>query len=96
MPKKELKPQIEYGTDGPPRRIVEKRLHRRVRQIAMDHLSLRKIRHGLQLISHPKCHIVKLQKERAAKIVVAYLRKMKNQNAFFGAMRESIDLFMKI
>ena len=62
----------------------------------MDYLTIRKIQHSLQVISHPRGLAVRVQKERAGQIVLQYLRQNKRQNDFFGMMRATIHLFLRI
>ena len=95
MPKLEWKAGADRDYEGG-RRIVEKRLQKRERNIVIDMIRLRQIKHSIKMISHPQGHIFKLQKERAGALIVKYLRKSHEQKQFFDMMKESIHLFLKI
>jgi len=95
MPKLEWKTGADRDYEGN-RRIVEKRLQKRGRNIVIDMIRLKDIRQSIKMISHPQGHIVKLQKQRAGSLILKYLRKSNEQKEFFDMMKESISLFLKI
>lgn len=56
-----------------PRKIVEKRLQKREREIVMDYQHIRKVQASLNVVANPRGFCVRVQEKRAEKIVRSYL-----------------------